>query len=68
MNSILHLRTQGFRREHLIELLRQARADGFAAVNIHWERFPHSFEPEPAHSLDDDVRAVDAATEVLAYL
>jgi len=62
MASILHLRTQGFLREHLVELLRQARADGFEAVNIHWERFPHSFEPEPAHS-PEDVRAVDAACE-----
>ena len=64
MTSILHLRTQGFRREHLVGLLRQARTDGFEAVNIHWERFPHSFEPEPAHSLED-VRAVDAACEEL---
>jgi hypothetical protein len=60
MLSIYHLRTDSFRRKHLIELLRGARAAGFGAVNLAWARFPHSFEPEPAHSLAD-VAAVDAA-------
>ena len=60
MPSIYHLRSERFRREHLIELLHGARAAGFTAVNLHWERFPHSFETEPGHSLED-VAAVDAA-------
>lgn len=59
MRPILHLRSEGFRRETLIAELRQAHAAGYQAVNLHWERFPHSFEPEPLHSRDD-VRAVDA--------
>lgn len=64
MTPILHLRTQGFRLRHLLDLLDTAQADGFRAVNLHWERFPHSFEPEPGHSLDD-VRAVDARCAAL---
>ena len=66
MKSIFHLRTQGFRSSHLIELLGQAHADGFDEVNIHWERFPHSFETEPAYSLEE-VRAIDAACEKLGF-
>lgn len=59
MRSIYHLRSQGFLRSHLLDQLRRAKAMGFAAVNLHWERFPHSFEPEPAHTRED-VAAVDA--------
>lgn len=59
MQSIYHLRSQGFRRSHLLDQLRQAKAMGFGVVNLHWERFPHSFEPDPAHSVED-VAAVDA--------